>query len=141
MKRIHQVAFCFLALAGLVGCSGDPVLDNDELSTLLSISNVTKTRIQDIANPVLIAGLTVDTTVIHTGFSNVNVPFRMTWTLRRSGTILATAFRDFEAGFRPGASVPVRLTLRFSPIPDLDGTTDAVTFDILGDASTTILGE
>ena len=121
-------------------CSSDPVLDDDRLSSLLSVSSVTKTRIQDSANPELVAGVIVDTSVIHTGFVTIDVPFRLTWMIRREGAGLASATRDFEAGFRPGESLPVRLTLRFDPLPSLDGTSDAVTFDILGDPSNTILG-
>ena len=121
-------------------CSSDPVLDDDRLSSLLSVSSVPKTRIQDSANPELVAGVIVDTSVIHTGFVTIDVPFRLTWMIRREGAVLASATRDFEAGFRPGESLPVRLTLRFDPLPSLDGTSDAVTFDILGDPSNTILG-
>lgn len=131
---------CVVWCACLAGCSSKPALDNDDLSSLLSISNVVKTRIPDAANPDLVAGLTIDTTVINTGFSTVDVPFRMTWTLRRSGQTLASQSRDFAAGFGPGDTQPVRLTLRFDPIPDLDGTTDAVTFDLLGVPSTSLLG-
>lgn len=134
---IHGIV---IALLSVSGCSSDGVLDNDDLSSLLSISNVTRTRIADTANPALISGLTIDSTVIHTGFVTVRVPFRMTWALRRDGAVLATATRDFGPGFSPGDSIPVRLTLRFGPVSDLVGTTDSVTFDILGDAPNSILG-
>ena len=129
-----------IALVCLSGCTSDQVLENEDLSSLLSITDVTKTRIPDVGNPELVAGLTVDSTVIHAGFITVNVPFRMTWTIRRDGAVFATATRDFPAGFAPGDSVPVRLTLRFDPVTDLSGTSDAVTFDILGDPSNSILG-
>ena len=131
-----------LILAALVGCSSDPRgLDNDILSSLLSISNVTKKRLQDTSNPDLVSGVIVDSTVIHTGFLTINVPFRMTWTLRLDGIALATATYDFAAGFAPGASASVRVTLRFYPVSDLDNTTDVVTFDLLDDGSNTnILG-
>jgi len=124
----------------LLSCTSDPTLDNDQLSTLLSLGAVTKTNLPDLGNPDLIAGLVVDTTVIHTGFLTIDLPFRMTWSMRRDGQVVATATRDFPAGFAPGDSVPVRLTLRFTPTSTLSGISDAVTFDLLGDPSTSILG-
>ena len=130
-----------LATMSMLACTSDPLqLDNDSLSALLSISDVRKTRVQDTANPELMSGLIVDATVVHTGFVTVDVPFRMTWSIRRSGVTIASATRDFEAGFSPGRSAPVRLTLRFAPVADLGGTSDVVTFDLLEMPTLSTLG-
>lgn len=142
MIRVRGAIYVSVFATFLFECAGDPrQLDNADLSALLSISSVTRTRLQDTANPELISGLIVDTTVINTGFITIDVPFRMTWSIRRGGDVLASATRDFAAGFAPGQSEPVRLTLRFAPIASLDGTSDAVTFDLLGTNSLSILGD
>ena len=142
MIRVRGAVTVSAFIACLFGCDSDPAqLDTDDLTLLLSISSVTKTRIQDTTNPELISGLIVDTTVINTGFITIDVPFRMTWAIRRDGSVFASATRDFESGFAPGQSEPVRLTLRFDPVATLDGVTDAVTFDLLGISSLSILGD
>ena len=132
---------CCLCMLVALACSESRSLDNDILSDLLSLGAVVRTPIADTANPELIAGLIIDTTVIHTGFIMIDVPFRMRWALRRDGSTLASATRDFEAGFRPGDSLPVRLTIRFDPVSSLSGIGDAVTFDLLGEPSPNLLGE
>jgi hypothetical protein len=122
-------------------CSDDSLrLDNNDLSSLLSIFDVTKTAVQDSGNSELIAGLVVETTVIHTGFVTVNIPFRMTWSIRRDGNTIGSASREFDAGFAPGQSERVRLVLDFAPVTSLVGSTDAVTFDLLDTTSLSIVG-
>jgi hypothetical protein len=122
-------------------CSDDSLrLDNNDLSSLLSIFDVTKTVVQDSANPELVGGLIVETTVIHTGFITINVPFRMTWAIRRDGNTIGSASREFDAGFVPGQSERVRLVLVFAPVNSLVGSTDAVTFDLLDTTSLSIVG-
>ena len=122
-------------------CSNDSLrLDNNDLSSLLSISDVTKTVVQDSGNPELIGGLVVETTVIHTGFVTVNVPFRMTWSIRRDGKTIGSVSREFDAGFAPGQSERVRLVLDFAPVTSLVGSTDAVTFDLLDTTLLSIVG-
>jgi hypothetical protein len=140
--RVRGAVIVSVIVACLFGCDSDPrQLDTDDLTALLSVSMVTKTRLQDTTRPELISGLIVDTTVIHTGFITIDVPFRMTWSIRRDGAVFASATRDFEAGFAPGQSESVRLTLRFDPVATLDGVSDAVTFDLLGTSSLSILGD
>ena len=142
MKRnLGKSAIILSVIALGASCSSDPgQLDNDELSALLSLANVRKTEVRSTASPDLISGLIIDTTVIHTGFDRVNVPFRMTWAIRRNGSVLGTATRDFAAGFRPGQSEPVRLVLNFAPTPTLIGTSDVVTFDLLDTTSLSPIG-
>ncbi|MEE2753509.1 MAG: hypothetical protein VX910_05960 [Candidatus Latescibacterota bacterium] len=126
---------------GTSACSDNSLLlDNNDLSSLLSISDVSKTAVQDSGDPELIAGLVVETTVIHTGFVIVTVPFRMTWSIRRDGNTIGSASREFDAGFSPGQSERVRLVLDFGPVASLVGSTDAVTFDLLDTTSLSIVG-
>lgn len=141
-RSARRIAGTLAAVSvAVLGCStSGPELDNDRLSTLLSIGAVTKTPTPDGTDPDRVTRLTIDTTVINTGFITIDVPFRMTWSVRRDGAILGTGTRDFDAGFRPGDSVPVRLTVRFEPSTSLGGTADVVTFDILGDTPLNVLG-
>lgn len=143
MKRflLHVLlSSCFAAVL-LASCAGDPrELDNDELSALLSLTNVIKTEVRNPSNADEITGLIVDTTVINSGFDTINVPFRMTWALRRNGTTLASASRDFPARFSPGQSELVRLVLRFAPESDLSDVRDVVTFDLLDTQSLSPIG-
>jgi hypothetical protein len=126
---------------GTSACSDNSLLlDNNDLSSLLSISDVSKIAVQDSGDPELIAGLVVETTVIHTGFVIINVPFRMTWSIRRDGNTIGSASREFDAGFGPGQSERVRLVLEFAPVASLVGSTDAVTFDLLDTTSLSIVG-
>ena len=141
MIRVRAVIYVSLFATCLFGCDSDSrQFDNDDLSAFLSISSVIKTRIQDTTNPDLISGLIVDTTVVNVGFITMDAPFRMTWSIRRDGDVLASATRDFAAGFAPGRREPVRLTLRFAPIVSLEGTSDVVTFDLLGSSILSPMG-
>jgi hypothetical protein len=138
-RFVKIVLLCAVCSAN--ACSNDSLrLDNNDLSSLLSITDVAKTVVQDDSNPELVAGLIVNTTVIHTGFVRINVPFRMTWQLRRDGTTVGAASRDFDSGFAPAQTERVRLVLSFPPVVSLDGVTDAVTFDFLDTTSLSIMG-
>ena len=129
--RVVALHFCLYAL--LVGCSSSPIaLDNDDLSSVLSITNISKTPITDTTNAGLVTGLLIDAEVVNTGFFTIDVPFRMTWSLREGGTNIGTASTSFSAGFSPGASRRVQLRILFSPVATSEGFQDVVTFDIIG---------
>jgi hypothetical protein len=138
---IYGLLLGIAAAALIVSCSSDPRdLDNDELSSLLSLSNVVKTEVRRPGNVNEITGLIVDTTVIHTGFATINVPFRMTWALRKDGSTVGSAWQDFPARFSPGQSASIRLVIPFAARTDLDGLTDIVTFDLLDTNSLSPIG-
>ena len=123
-----------LALVAMLwGCGSGPAgPDSEELSRVLSISNLSKQPIQDTADPSRIVGLTIEVDVINRGALPIVVPFTLTWSLRdRQGQVLGSASRRLEGILEPGASRHVSLTLNFPATPSLEEFQDVVTFDLV----------
>ena len=130
--------FAALLLTALLTCCGtdDDELDTAQLSTMLSISNLSKIPIKDPSDPSRISGLSIQVDVINVGYWEIDVPFLMTWSLvDGAGHVLGSASKRVEAGLKAGGRVSVFLTVSFSPISSLEGISDVVTFDPLGQMS------
>jgi hypothetical protein len=117
----------------LAGCgTKDRVLDTDALSDLLSISNLSKLPIRSSADPSLIVGLAIDVDIINVGNERIDEPFTVTWRLRDAeGNTLGQTATRLAAGLSPGQRRSVTLNITFSPVPDLEGVQDVVTFDLI----------
>jgi hypothetical protein len=116
----------------LAGCGASPVeLDNDQLSDMLSLTNLSKRAIRSPVDPAQIIGLGVEFDVVNVAAAPVEPPFTVVWTLRDGdGRTLASATGRVDAGLAPGSSRHVALTLSFAAVASLEGYTDVVTFNL-----------
>ena len=127
---VNSLRKCVVTLVLVASCSSSPLqLDNDSLSSILSVTNVQKSTTS--AADGRISGMVIASTVINAGFITVDVPFLMRWSLLRDGSVFASTTQQMAAGLSPGDSRDVTLTLVFDPIESVSGLRDAVTFDIL----------
>jgi hypothetical protein len=127
-----------LLLTALLTCCGtkDDELDTAQLSSMLSISNLSKIPVRDPSDPSRISGVSIQVDVINVGYWEIDVPFLMTWYLVDSeGDPLGSASKRVEAGLKAGGRVSVFLTVSFPPVSSLEGVSDVVTFDPLGQMS------
>ena len=134
MSRFLAGAAAGIALAlALAGCGADDRgLNTNELSDLLSISNLSKLAIRSSGDPSQIVGLAIDVDVINVGDRIVDVPFLMTWTLiDDDGNTIGSGTKGLEAGLGPGQRRSVTLSIVFAPLTSLDGVRDVVTFDLI----------
>ena len=130
--------FATLLLTALLTCCGtnDDELDTAQLSRMLSISDLSKIPIRDPSDSSRISGLSIQVDVINVGYWEIDIPFLMTWSLLDSaGKTLGSASKRVEPGLKAGGRVSVSLTVSFPSIPSLEGVSDVVTFDPLGQMS------
>ena len=118
----------------LPGCgTDDRGLDTDELSDQLSITNLSKLHIRSTGDPALIVGLAIDVDLIHVGNLVIEDPFLMTWSLvGEDGVTLGSASKRLDGGMAPGQRRSITLNISFSPVSNMNGVRDVVTFDLLG---------
>ncbi|MCZ6634159.1 MAG: hypothetical protein O7G87_12195, partial [bacterium] len=65
------------------GCSSNPVSQvSEDLSLVLSITNLSKFLIPDRQNADLVIGVSIQVDVVNTVDVPIQVPFTITWTLR-----------------------------------------------------------
>lgn len=129
-RRISRLPLTLLAIVSLAACTSSPIeFDNESLSSILSVSDITK--VLTPGQDGFIVGLTITATVINTGFITVDVPFLMRWSLLRDGSTFASATQTMDPGFSPGASQVAVLVITFSPVEEMTNFQDAVTFDVL----------
>lgn len=129
--------FCtvFLVVAGMLiqGCGTSPLeLDSDELTNLLSITNVVKQPVPDPSDESRITRVIIDVDVVHVGDYTIDVPFTMTWGLReQNGTLIGSSVVRLGEDMGRGARRHVTLNITFPPRQSLNGVQDIVTFDPL----------
>lgn len=123
----------FLAVLLLAGCgTDDRGLNTDTLSSLLSISNLSRLPLRSAADPSLIVAVSIEVDVVNVGEVVIDEPFTLTWELRSAaGTRMGSATRQLAAGMAPGERRTVSLEITFDPVPDLAGVQDVVTFDLI----------
>ena len=128
-----RIMVLLLSISLVVGCGNKPFqLDSDDLTNMLSISNLVKHPIQDPVDSSMMIGVTIDVDVIHTGDFVIDVPFTMTWGLRDGqGALIGSGSIRLVADMSPGARRHVTLDVNFSPRANLNGIQDVVTFDPL----------
>ncbi|MDA0747051.1 MAG: hypothetical protein O2954_11065 [bacterium] len=115
------------------GCGEKSVgLDANELSNMLSLTNVSKQPIPDVLNTSQVAGVVIDVDVVQVGDFPILVPFLIRWQIRDAqGEVLGETTRRFEKDLAPGARVHTTLRVTFLARPNLGGLQDLVTFDPL----------
>lgn len=120
------VMFAWIAL--ILGCGNTAVSpDDDALSQVMALSNVSKTPIHQTDGA--ITGLTISADVINTGPVPIDQPFFMTWRLREGTATLSTATHRFSGTFDRAERRRITLTLNFPARPSLSGIQDVVTFE------------
>ena len=123
---------CVLVGMALVACGTNPIgLDNDQLSDMLSLTNLSKRTIRNPLDPTQILGVGIEADVVNVAAVPIEVPFTVVWSLRDGeGRTLSSASGRIEAGLDPGSSRHISLTLSFAAVSDLDGYGDVVTFNL-----------
>ncbi|HCR16920.1 MAG TPA: hypothetical protein DIU35_05505 [Candidatus Latescibacteria bacterium] len=126
-----------IALAALVSiiqsCGTKPLeLDADDLTNMLSVSNVVKQPVADPSDASRISRVIIDVDVIHVGDFVIDVPFTMTWGLRdQDGNLIGSASAMLAEKMAPGDRRHVTLSISFPPRASLSDLQDALTFDPL----------
>ena len=125
----------FLTLALVYwGCSSNPVSQvSEDLSRVLSITNLSKFPIPDRQNADLVIGVSIQVDVVNTADVPIQVPFTITWVLRGGdGAVLGQASQQL-AGLAARGRERVAFTISFEARPDLSSIRDEVTFDAVQD--------
>ena len=114
-------------------CGTNPLeLDADDLTNMLSVTNVVKQPVPDPSDASRITSVIVDVDVVHVGDFAIDVPFTMTWGIReQSGGLIGSASARLAEDMTPGARRHVTLNVSFPPRTDLNNLQDVVTFDPL----------
>ena len=122
-----------LLMIGTKACGTNPVeLDVDDLTNMLSVTNVVKQPVPDPSDASRITSVIVDVDVVHVGDFTIDVPFTMTWGLReQGGGLIGSASARLAENMTPGARRHVTLRVFFPPRTDLNNLQDVVTFDPL----------
>ena len=129
-----HIPLAVLALViGLWSCgTRDRALNTDELSDQLSISNLNRLPIRTAGSESMIVGVAIDVDVVNVGNLVIDDAILMTWSLvAPAGGSLGLASRQLAAGLAPGERRNVTLNITLSPVTDLNGVQDVVTFDLV----------
>ena len=123
---------CVMVGVGLAACGTSPVeLDNDQLSEMLSLTNLSKRPIRNPLDATQIIGVGVEVDVVNVAPVPIDVSFALVWSLRDGeGRTLSSASGRIAAGLAPGSSRHVSLTLSFAAVASLEGYRDVATFDL-----------
>lgn len=106
--------------------------DSEDLSSVLSISNLKKQSIEDSSDPSWIVGLSIEVDVFNRSPLPIVFPFILTWSLQDGeGRVFGSVSRRLEGNLQSGASRHVVLTLHFPATQSLDQFQDVVTFDLV----------
>ncbi len=129
-------------LVAVVGCGRTPLdWTRDDLSGVLSLTNLSRQPVYNTETPRSVVGLRVQAEVVNTGIVTIDVPFDVTWSLLDAqGKVYASASQRIEDGLLPGERRRVSLVLEFSEIPGLEGYREAATFDLVAAPSSLLPG-
>lgn len=119
-------------ITAVCSCGGnDTLLANEQLSTVLAVSNVVKQNVVDPTDQSALVGLIINVDLVHTGLIAIDRPFDVTWTLLDSG---GSRFATDTARVNRMEVDEVRrlvFTISFGSTPSLAGFRDGVTFDFV----------
>ena len=124
-------AICLVVLVIVAGCGRDPKgLQAEELSNLLSITNLSAQPVYDRGDPPRIVAVRIEADVVHVGDVPINEPFVLTWRLvdDRNETVGEVSKR-LEGNMQPGAVRRVTLTVEFEARESVAGLRNVATFD------------
>ncbi len=126
--RIRMVCAVLIVVSGCSGKSN--VLDAEDLSNMLSITNLSAQPVLNQANPPLIVAVRIDADVVHVGEVPIDVPFILTWRLTDDqNATVGQASKQFDGNMEPGAVRHVTLTVEFEARESVAGLRNAATFD------------
>lgn len=126
-----RISVCFVGLVVLAGCGRDPTgLQTEELSNMLSITNLAAQPVFNQDNPPLIVAVRIEADVVHVGDVPIEEPFVLTWRLvdDQNETVGQTS-RRLEGNMEPGAVRRVTLTVEFEARESVAGLRNVATFD------------
>lgn len=126
-----RIAICLTALAVILGCGrNSKALDAEELSNMLSITNLSARPVLNQDDPPLIVAVRVAADVVHVGDVPIDAPFVLTWRLvdDQNDTVGQASIR-LEGNMAPGAVRPVTLTIEFEARETVAGLRNVATFD------------
>lgn len=126
-----RMAICLVVLVVLAACGRNPQgLQAEELSNLLSITNLSAQPVYNQGDPPLIVAVRIDADVVHVGDVPIEEPFVLTWRLvdDRNETVGQTS-RRLEGNMEPGAVRRVTLTVEFEARESVAGLRNVATFD------------
>ena len=115
----------------LAGCGRNPKgLQAEELSNMLSITNLSAQPVYNPGAPPLIVAVRIDADVVHVGDVPIEEPFVLTWRLvdDRNDTVGQTS-RRLEGNMEPGDVRRVTLTVEFEARESVAGLRNVATFD------------
>lgn len=126
-----RMAIGLVVLVVLAGCGRNPKgLQAEELSNMLSITNLSAQPVYNQGAPPLIVGVRIDADVVHVGDVPIEEPFVLTWRLvdDQNDTVGQTS-RRLEGNMEPGAVRRVTLTVEFEARESVAGLRNVATFD------------
>lgn len=126
-----RMALCLVVLVVVAGCGRDPKgLQTEELSNMLSITNLAAQPVYNQDNPPLIVAVRIDADVVHVGDVPINEPFVLTWRLvDDQNDTVGEVSKRMEGNMVPGAVRRVTLTVQFEARESVAGLRNVATFD------------
>lgn len=126
-----RMAIGLVVLVVLAGCGRNPKgLQAEELSNMLSITNLSAQPVYNQGAPRLIVAVRIDADVVHVGDVPIEEPFVLTWRLvdDQNDTVGQTS-RRLEGNMEPGDVRRVTLTVEFEARESVAGLRNVATFD------------
>ena len=129
--RLMRITIGLAVLVLIAGCGRNPKgLQAEELSNMLSITNLAAQSVYNQDDPPLIIAVRIDADVVHVGDVPIEEPFVLTWRLvdDQNETVGQTS-RRLEGNMAPGAVRKVKLTVEFEARESVAGLRNVATFD------------
>ncbi len=126
-----RMAICLVVLVVVAGCGRNPKgLQAEELSNMLSITNLSAHPVLNQGDPPQIVAVRIDADVVHVGDVPIEEPFVLTWRLvdDQNDTVGQTS-RRLEGNMEPGDVRRVTLTVEFEARESVAGLRNVATFD------------
>ena len=119
----------------MAGCGRNPKgLQAEELSNMLSITNLAAQPVYDQGDPPRIVAVRIDADVVHVGDVPIDEPFVLTWRLvDDQNDTVGQASKRLEGDMEPGAVRSVTLTVEFEARESVGGLRNVATFDPVSD--------
>ncbi len=126
-----RIKMVWAVLIAVSGCSGKlDVLDAEDLSNMLSITNLSAQPVLNQDNPPRIVGVRIEADVVHVGEVPIDVSFILTWRLvDDQNATVGQASKQLDGNMDPGAVRRVTLTVEFEARESVAGLRNVATFD------------